>query len=45
MLESIEKLLILQDRDKQIRRVRTELAQIGPERQVLKTKASGAQAA
>jgi predicted nucleic acid-binding Zn-ribbon protein len=45
MFEVIEKLLILQDRDKQIRRVRMELAHIEPERQVLKTKANGAQAA
>ena len=44
MFETIEKLLILQDRDKQIYRVKTELAHIEPERQVLKTKASGAQA-
>jgi predicted nucleic acid-binding Zn-ribbon protein len=43
MFETIEKLLILQDRDKQIYRVRAELAHIEPERQVLKTKASGAQ--
>lgn len=43
MLELIEKLLVLQDRDKQIRRVRTELDHIEPERQVLKTKAAGAQ--
>ncbi|HXS67296.1 MAG TPA: hypothetical protein VN761_00540, partial [Candidatus Polarisedimenticolia bacterium] len=44
MFETIEKLLILQDRDKQIHRVKTELAHIEPERQVLKTKANGAQA-
>jgi uncharacterized protein len=44
MFEIIEKLLILQDRDKQIHRVRTELAHIEPQRQMLKTKASGAQA-
>src|SRR5215475_340200 len=44
MFETIEKLLILQDRDKQIYRVKTELAHIEPERQVLKTKSSGAQA-
>lgn len=43
MFDTIEKLLILQDRDKQIRRVRTELDHIEPERQVLKTKATGAQ--
>jgi len=43
MFEPIEKLLILQDRDKQIRRVKTELDHIEPERQILKTKAAGAQ--
>lgn len=42
MLEVIEKLLILQDRDRKIRRLQTELAHIEPERQTLKTKASGA---
>lgn len=45
MFEMIEKLLILQDRDKKISRVRTELDHIGPERLSLKTKSSGAQAA
>lgn len=44
MLDTIEKLLILQDRDRKIRRVQAELAHIEPERQTLKTKASGAQA-
>src|SRR5438477_478911 len=44
MFETIEKLLILQDRDKQIHRVKSELEHIEPERQVLKTKANGAQA-
>lgn len=44
MFETIEKLLILQDRDKQIRRVKTELDHIEPERQMLKAKSSGAQA-
>src|SRR5215831_2302348 len=43
MFEMIEKLLILQDRDKQISRVRTELSHIEPQRQMMKTKASGAQ--
>jgi predicted nucleic acid-binding Zn-ribbon protein len=43
MFEMIEKLLILQDRDKQIQRVKAELAHIEPERQMLKNKASGAQ--
>lgn len=45
MFETIEKLLILQDRDRQINRVKTELDHIEPERQVLKTKTAGAQAA
>lgn len=45
MFETIEKLLILQDRDKKISRVKTELDHIGPERQALKSKSSGAQAA
>ncbi len=42
MLEVIEKLLILQDRDRKIRRLQTELAHIEPERQSLKTKTAGA---
>ena len=33
MLDSIEKLLILQDRDRKIHRVQQELAQIAPERE------------
>ncbi len=45
MFDTIEKLLILQDRDRQIHRVRTELDHIEPERQMLKTKTSGAQSA
>jgi predicted nucleic acid-binding Zn-ribbon protein len=45
MFETIEKLLILQDRDKQLNRVKTELAHIEPERQMLKAKTSGAQSA
>src|SRR5690348_5007256 len=45
MLEAIEKLLILQDRDRKIRRVRGELAHIEPERQMLKAKGSHAQTA
>ncbi len=45
MFETIEKLLILQDRDKKISRVKTELDHIGPERQALKSKSSGAQTA
>jgi uncharacterized protein len=44
MLETIEKLLILQDRDRKIRRMEAELANIEPERTTLKTKASGTQA-
>jgi predicted nucleic acid-binding Zn-ribbon protein len=43
MLEAIEKLLILQDRDRKIRRMEAELAHIEPERQTLKAKSSGAQ--
>jgi uncharacterized protein len=38
MLEAIEKLLILQDRDRKIRRVQAELMQIEPERQTLNGK-------
>ncbi len=45
MLDTIEKLLILQDRDKKISRVRMELDHIGPERQALTSKSSGAQTA
>src|SRR5262249_34871631 len=44
MLEMIEKLLILQDRDRKIRRVKGELAHIEPERHSLKAKSSGAEA-
>lgn len=43
MFETIEKLLILQDRDKQIRRAKTELDHIEPERQMLKAKAIATQ--
>lgn len=42
MLEAIEKLLVLQDRDRKIRRIEAELAHIEPERQSLKSKTSGA---
>ena len=42
MLDVIEKLLILQDRDRKIRRVRTELAHIEPQRQTMKAKAATA---
>jgi uncharacterized protein len=43
MFEAIEKLLILQDRDRKIGRVKVELAHIEPERQTLKTRAATAQ--
>jgi uncharacterized protein len=43
MQDTIEKLLILQDRDRRIRQVESELAHIEPERQMLKRKAEGAQ--
>lgn len=42
MLEAIEKLLILQDRDRKIQRMRGEFAHIEPERQSLRSKASSA---
>jgi len=45
MLEVIEKLLILQDRDRSLRRVEGELAHIGPERATLQTRTSKAQGA
>ena len=43
MLDTIEKLLILQDRDKQITRVRGELAHIEPQRATMKARTAGAQ--
>jgi len=43
MFEVIEKLLILQDRDRKIRRVEQELGHIGPERDTLRTKAATTQ--
>ncbi|MEO5804647.1 MAG: C4-type zinc ribbon domain-containing protein [Verrucomicrobiota bacterium] len=43
MLEAIEKLLILQDRDRKIARVNDELARIEPERQQLKSRAANTQ--
>ncbi len=43
MLDVIEKLLILQDRDLKIRRTQTELAHIGPQRQSLQAKAAATQ--
>jgi predicted nucleic acid-binding Zn-ribbon protein len=45
MRETIEKLLVLQDRDRKIRRVQSELAHIEPERQMLKAKAAATQTA
>lgn len=45
MLEVIEKLLVLQERDRKLRRLRDELAQIEPQRQALKTKATHAETA
>jgi len=45
MQEIIEKLLILQDRDRKLTRVTQELAHIGPERDGLKTKAASTQTA
>lgn len=45
MLEVIEKLLILQDRDRKIRRARTELSAIEPQRLAMKQKSAGATAA
>jgi predicted nucleic acid-binding Zn-ribbon protein len=43
MLRVIENLLILQDRDRKIQRVETELSNIGPERASLQEKAKAAQ--
>ncbi|HEY9173765.1 MAG TPA: C4-type zinc ribbon domain-containing protein [Verrucomicrobiae bacterium] len=45
MLEAIEKLLILQDRDRHIRRVESELGRIGPEREALRARTGAAQTA
>jgi predicted nucleic acid-binding Zn-ribbon protein len=44
MLDVIEKLLVLQDRDRKIHRVQQELAQIAPERESLRAKAGSTQA-
>ena len=44
MLETIEKLLVLQDRDRKIHRVLAELAHISPEREGLRAKATATQA-
>jgi len=43
MLEIIEKLLVLQDRDRKIHRVQEELAQIAPERENLRGRATATQ--
>jgi predicted nucleic acid-binding Zn-ribbon protein len=43
MLDTIEKLLVLQDRDKHITRIKAELAQIEPQRQVMLSRAASAQ--
>ena len=43
MLEAIEKLLILQDRDRKISRVNDELTRVEPERQQLKARAANTQ--
>ena len=43
MLEAIEKLLVLQDRDRKIHRVQEELSQISPERETLRNRASSTQ--
>ena len=44
MLDVIEKLLVLQDRDRKLLQTRDELAHIAPERKELQTRASGSQA-
>ena len=44
MLETIEKLLVLQDRDRKIHRVQAELTHISPERDGLRAKAASTQA-
>jgi predicted nucleic acid-binding Zn-ribbon protein len=43
MLDVIEKLLVLQDRDRKILQTKDELAHVGPERQELQTRATGTQ--
>jgi len=45
MLDMIEKLLILQDDERKIRRIKGELAHIEPQRQILKLRAFTAQTA
>ncbi|MSU58038.1 MAG: hypothetical protein EXS35_07645 [Pedosphaera sp.] len=44
MLEAIEKLLVLQDRDRKIRRIESELAHVEPERQTFKGRTVATQA-
>jgi uncharacterized protein len=44
MLDTIEKLLVLQDRDRKISRVQQELAHIAPEREGLRARAAASQA-
>ncbi len=44
MLDVIEKLLVLQDRDRKLIQTKEELAHVGPERHELQTRASGTQA-
>jgi predicted nucleic acid-binding Zn-ribbon protein len=43
MFDTIEKLLILQDRDRKIHRVQEELAHVGPERESLTSRAASTQ--
>src|SRR6478609_5018639 len=43
MLDVIEKLLVLQDRDRQIAQVRSELANIAPQRERLQARVNDAQ--
>src|SRR5580698_9711110 len=43
MFEAIEKLLVLQDRDRSILQLRDELARIEPQREMLNSRAAGAQ--
>jgi predicted nucleic acid-binding Zn-ribbon protein len=43
MLEAIEKLLILQDRDRRLSRIRAELADIGPQRRLVETRSRNAE--
>src|SRR5580658_3915561 len=44
MQHTIEKLLVLQDRDRRIMRIREQLARVEPERQLFQSKAASAQA-